>query len=72
MIFVDPSSPTTLLFSDSQSGKPDSTSKRIEPSDQVSKIKETYAKSVTFTFSWFVKRFAKNEWISGGKYSGVL
>ena len=68
---VWPSSAMTRLLRLSQSGKPDSTSSKIEPSDQTSKMKLTCAKSVTRTFAWFVKRLERNEWISGGRYSGV-
>jgi len=71
-ILLWPSRESTRLFKDSQSGNPERTSSRMLPRLHTSKIKDTWAKSCTRTFVCCVKRFDKNEWISGGRYSGVL
>ena len=67
-----PSKDRTRLLSDNHNGKPESTSRRILPRDQTSNMKDTWAKSCTRTFVCYVKRLERKEWISGGKYSGVL
>ena len=67
-----PSAATTLDFKLSHKGNPDSISTIMLPNDHISKTKGTSLRSSTRMLLSVVNLFAKNDYISGGRYSGVL
>lgn len=67
-----PSAAITLDFKLSHKGNPDSISTMMLPNDHISKTNGTSLRSSTRMFDSVVNLFAKNDYISGGRYSGVL